>query len=160
MEDPVERQRLFRICKTIDFKSQSRYGGWKVIDLDGVKELAAYHPEMLIMKVLGGLMHLLQDLQNVLQGNIRNLVYALNGIKEQKSTSLITNKIYEHGGNFKWHEKVAQLIEEEYDCIRTIRTSKGIGRRIWCGRAPMAVAAAPAAGGGAAAEADEEKPSL
>ncbi|MDK2919819.1 MAG: large subunit ribosomal protein [Candidatus Petromonas sp.] len=57
----------------------------KVIDFEGVKSLADLPPkEVLIAQVLGGLNGPISGFANVLQANIRNLVYALNAIKEKK----------------------------------------------------------------------------
>lgn len=56
-----------------------------VIDVEGVKSLAELPPrEILIAKVLGGLNAPISGFANVLQGTARGLVYALNGVKEQK----------------------------------------------------------------------------
>ncbi|MGI6702675.1 MAG: 50S ribosomal protein L10 [Clostridia bacterium] len=58
----------------------------KLIDVDGVKALASLpSKEVLVAQVLGGLNAPVTGLVNVLQGNIRNLVYALNAIEKQKS---------------------------------------------------------------------------
>ncbi|WDV45433.1 50S ribosomal protein L10 [Clostridiaceae bacterium M8S5] len=57
----------------------------KIIDINGVKDLAALPPrEVLIAQVLGGLNGPISGFANVLQGTMRNLVYALDQIKEQK----------------------------------------------------------------------------
>lgn len=57
----------------------------KIIDINKVKDLAALPPrEVLIAQVLGGLNAPISGFANVLQGSIRNLVYALDQIKEQK----------------------------------------------------------------------------
>ncbi len=57
----------------------------KIVDVNGVKELADLPPrEVLIAQVLGGLNAPISGLANVLQGTIRNLVYALNAVKEKK----------------------------------------------------------------------------
>ncbi|WP_066503507.1 50S ribosomal protein L10 [Abyssisolibacter fermentans] len=57
----------------------------EIIDLNKVKELAALPPrEVLIAQVLGGLNAPISGFANVLQGTIRNLVYALDQVKEQK----------------------------------------------------------------------------
>jgi len=57
----------------------------KVIDIDGVKSLAELPPrEVLVAQVLGALNAPIAGFVNVLQGNIRNLVYALNAIKEKQ----------------------------------------------------------------------------
>lgn len=58
----------------------------KVIDVNGVKALAELPPrEVLIAKVLGGFNAPITGLVNVLNGNIRGLVVALNAIAEQKA---------------------------------------------------------------------------
>lgn len=57
----------------------------KVLDRQGVMDLAELPSrEVLIARVLGGLNAPISGLVNVLQGNIRGLVVALNQIKEQK----------------------------------------------------------------------------
>ena len=57
----------------------------KIIDLAGVKSLAELPPkEVLISSVLGSLKAPINGLVNVLNGNIRGLVCALNAIAEQK----------------------------------------------------------------------------
>src|SRR6056297_2958358 len=57
----------------------------EVIDIDQIKELADIPGrEVLIAKVLGSLNSPITGFANVLQGNIRNLVYALDAIKDQK----------------------------------------------------------------------------
>ena len=53
--------------------------------MDGVKALASLPTkEVLIAKVLGGFNAPITGFVNVLNGNIRGLVVALNAIKEQK----------------------------------------------------------------------------
>ncbi|WP_425449465.1 50S ribosomal protein L10 [Dethiothermospora halolimnae] len=57
----------------------------KVVALDQVKSLAELPSrEVLIAQVLGGLNGPISGFANVLQGNIRNLAYALNAIVEKK----------------------------------------------------------------------------
>jgi len=57
----------------------------KVIDANGVKALAALPPkEVLVAKLLGSMQSPISGLVNVLQGNIRNLVYVLNAVREKK----------------------------------------------------------------------------
>jgi len=57
----------------------------KVIDLNGVIGLADLPPrEVLIAQVLGGLNGPISGFANVLNANIRNLVYALNAVKEKQ----------------------------------------------------------------------------
>ncbi len=57
----------------------------KVIGVDGVIGLADLPPrEVLIAQVLGGLNGPISGFVNVLNGNIRNLVYTLNAIREKQ----------------------------------------------------------------------------
>ena len=58
----------------------------KIIDVDGIKALAELPPrEVLIARVLGGFNAPISGLVNVLNGNIRGLVVALNAIAEKKA---------------------------------------------------------------------------
>jgi large subunit ribosomal protein L10 len=60
----------------------------KIIDQSGIKALAELPPrEVLIARVLGGINAPISGLVNVLNGNIRGLVVALNAIAEQKTTA-------------------------------------------------------------------------
>jgi large subunit ribosomal protein L10 len=60
----------------------------KVIDEKGVKELASLPSrEELVAKMLGSLNAPISGFVNVLNGNLRGLVVALNAIKEQKEKS-------------------------------------------------------------------------
>ncbi len=60
----------------------------KIIDLAGIKALAELPPkEVLIAKVLGGFNAPISGFVNVLNGNIRGLVVALNAIAEQKANA-------------------------------------------------------------------------
>lgn len=57
----------------------------KVIDINEIKALAELpSKEELIAKVLGGLNGPISGFANVLQANIRNLVYALQAVKEKQ----------------------------------------------------------------------------
>jgi large subunit ribosomal protein L10 len=57
----------------------------KVVNDEGVKALAELPPrEVLIAKMLGSMQAPITGLVNVLQGNIRNLVYALEAVRKQK----------------------------------------------------------------------------
>jgi large subunit ribosomal protein L10 len=57
----------------------------KLINVDEIKDLAELPPrEVLMAKLLGSMNSPISSLVNVLQGNIRNLVYTLNAIKEKK----------------------------------------------------------------------------
>lgn len=60
----------------------------KIIDVAGIKALAELPPrEVLIAKVLGGFNAPISGFVNVLNGNIRGLVVALNAIAEQKANA-------------------------------------------------------------------------
>jgi len=57
----------------------------KVLDVQGVADLAELPPrEVLVAQVLGGLNAPISGFVNVLNGNMRGLVVALNAIAEQK----------------------------------------------------------------------------
>ncbi|MDR2006319.1 MAG: 50S ribosomal protein L10 [Acidaminococcales bacterium] len=60
----------------------------RTIDANGVKQLASLPPrEVLIAKLLGSMQAPISGLVNVLQGSLRNFVYALNAIKERKESA-------------------------------------------------------------------------
>ena len=60
----------------------------KTIDAEGVKALADLPPrEVLLAKMLGSMQSPITGLVNVLQGNIRNLVYALEAVRKQKESA-------------------------------------------------------------------------
>ncbi len=60
----------------------------KVIDAAGVKALAALPArEVLIAQVLAGMQSPIVGLVNVLQGSIRNVVYALDAVRQQKESA-------------------------------------------------------------------------
>jgi large subunit ribosomal protein L10 len=60
----------------------------KVIDAEGVKALADLPPrEVLLAQVLAGMQSPIAGFVNVLQGTIRNLVYALDAVREQKESA-------------------------------------------------------------------------
>ena len=60
----------------------------KVIDAAGVKALAELPPrEVLIAQVLAGMQSPIVGLVNVLQGSIRNVVYALDAVRQQKESA-------------------------------------------------------------------------
>ena len=77
---------------TVDFaksndklKVKAGFIDGKVVDAEGVKALAKLPTrEVLIAQVLGGLNAPISGFANVLQGTIRNLVYALNAVKEKQ----------------------------------------------------------------------------
>lgn len=69
--------------KIINIKAGCLEG--KRISATEVEDLAKLPPrEVLVAKLLGSLQSPISGLVNVLQGNIRNLVYVLNAIKENK----------------------------------------------------------------------------
>ncbi len=60
----------------------------RIIDINGIKSLAELPSrEVLIARVLGGLNAPISGFVNVLNGNIRGLVVALNAIAEQKANA-------------------------------------------------------------------------
>lgn len=60
----------------------------KVIDAAGVKALASLPSrEVLIAQVLAGMQSPIVGIVNVLQGNIRNLVYTLEAVRKQKESA-------------------------------------------------------------------------
>jgi len=72
--------------KSDSFNIKAGFVEGKVITPKEVNDLASLPPrEVLIARVLGGLNAPISGLVNVLNGNIRGLVVALNAIAEQKS---------------------------------------------------------------------------
>lgn len=89
-EDPVAPAKITsefaKEHKSLEIKAGVVNG--QIVDADGVKSLADLPPrEILIAQVLGGLNAPIAGFANVLQGTIRNLVYALNAVKEQQETA-------------------------------------------------------------------------
>lgn len=87
MEDPVGAAKIIseftKQHKHLEIKAGMVDG--KVIDVEGVKDLAALpSKEVLVAKVLGGLNAPITGFANVLQGTVRGLAIALNAVKEQK----------------------------------------------------------------------------
>ena len=81
IEDVDDLQSL--INKALEIKAGMVDG--KVLDVKGVSDLAELPPrEVLVAKVLGGLNAPISGFVNVLNGNMRGLVVALNAIAEQK----------------------------------------------------------------------------
>lgn len=85
--DPVAPAKLIsefaKTHKALEIKAGMVDG--KVLDVKGVEDLAELPPrEVLVAKVLGGLNAPITGFVNVLNGNIRGLVVALNAIAEQK----------------------------------------------------------------------------
>ena len=85
--DPVAPAKILSeyIKKHENFKLKAGYVEGKVIDADEIKRLANVpSKEVLISMVLGGLNAPITGLVNVLNGNIRGLVIALNAIAEKQ----------------------------------------------------------------------------
>lgn len=87
LEDPVAPAKITseftKKFKNLEIKAGIVDG--KIIDVNGVQTLADLPPrEVLIAQVLGGLNAPITGFATVLQGNIKNLVYALNAIKEKQ----------------------------------------------------------------------------
>ena len=60
----------------------------KVINAEAVKALAMLPPrEVLLARLLGSMQSPITGFVNVLQGNIRNLVYALDAVRQQKESA-------------------------------------------------------------------------
>ena len=88
--DPVAPSKLLTKFEK-DFDKFELKGGiveGKVIDVDGVKTISNLpSKEELIAKMLGSMKSPLTGFVNVLNGNIRGLVVALNAIAEQKQSA-------------------------------------------------------------------------
>ena len=59
----------------------------KVIDAEAIKALASPPKEVLVAKMLGGMNAPITGFVNVLQGTIRNVVYALEAVRKQKESA-------------------------------------------------------------------------
>lgn len=89
-EDPVAVAKI--VC---DFAKENKELKIKIGVLDGkaisveeIKALAALPPkEVLIAKMLGSMNAPISGLVNVLQGTIRNVVYALEAVRKQKESA-------------------------------------------------------------------------
>lgn len=87
VEDPVAPAKLLskfaKNHKNLEIKGGVLQG--RVIDLDGVKSLADLPPkEVLLAQVLAGMQAPISGIVNVLSGPVRNLLYALQAIKDKK----------------------------------------------------------------------------
>jgi large subunit ribosomal protein L10 len=87
MQDPVAPAKLLskfaKTHKNLEIKGGVLEG--QVIDIEGVKNLADLPPrEVLLAQVFAGMQAPISGIVNVLSGNLRNLVYVLDAIKEQK----------------------------------------------------------------------------
>ena len=88
--DPVAPAKLIsefsRENKVLEIKGGLVEG--KVINADAVKALASLPSrEVLIARVLGSMQAPITGLVNVLQGNIRKLVYTLEAVRQQKESA-------------------------------------------------------------------------
>ncbi|WP_082789144.1 50S ribosomal protein L10 [Desulfolucanica intricata] len=87
-DDPVAPAKVLndftRTNKNLEIKAGVLEG--QVIDQEGVKGLANLPSrEVLLAKVLGGMQAPLYGFANVLQANIRNLVYVLEAVRKQQA---------------------------------------------------------------------------
>lgn len=86
-DDPVQAAKITAEFAKTNAKLEIKAGivDGKVIDLEGVKNLANLPPrEVLIAQVLGGFNAPIQGFANVLQGTIRSLAIVLNAISEKQ----------------------------------------------------------------------------
>lgn len=86
-EDPVSPAKITsefaKDHKNLEIKAGIVDG--MIIGLDQIKDLAELPSrEVLVAQVLGGLNAPITGFVNVLQGNMRNLVYALNAVREKQ----------------------------------------------------------------------------
>ena len=91
--DPVAAAKVLTkyAKKNENFKIKAGFVEGKVINREEVSSLAELPPrEVLIAKVLGGFNAPLSGLVNVLNGNLRGLVVALNAIAEKKSQDTVS----------------------------------------------------------------------
>lgn len=60
----------------------------QVLDLEGIKALGEIPPrEVLLAKIVGGFQSPISGLVGALHGNLRNLVYALDAVRQQKESA-------------------------------------------------------------------------
>ncbi len=86
-EDPVQAAKITHEFSKDHEKLEIKAGivDGKIIGIEEVKSLASLpSKEVLIAQALGGLNAPITGFANVLQGNIRNLVYALDAIRQQQ----------------------------------------------------------------------------
>ena len=86
-DDPVQAAKISHEFAKDHEKLEVKAGivDGKVIGLDEIKELASLpSKEVLIAQVLAGLNAPISGFANVLQANIRNLVYVLDAVREQQ----------------------------------------------------------------------------
>ena len=92
MEDAVAPAKLvsefIKETKSKTYQIKAGIIDGKAIGADDVKALADLPPrEVLIAKMLGSMQSPITGFVNVLQGNIRNLVYALEAVRKQKESA-------------------------------------------------------------------------
>lgn len=86
-DDPVQAAKITHEFSKEHDKLEIKAGivDGKVIDIEEVRSLASLpSKEVLIAQTLGGLNAPITGFVNVLQGNIRNLVYALDAVRQQQ----------------------------------------------------------------------------
>ena len=87
-EDPVAVAKI--VCEFAKENKEVKVGvlDGKVIGADEIKALASLPPkEVLIAKMLGSMNAPISGFVNVLQGTIRNVVYALEAVRKQKESA-------------------------------------------------------------------------
>ncbi|MDD3840700.1 MAG: 50S ribosomal protein L10 [Clostridia bacterium] len=87
LDDPVAPAKVLNKFINEYKKMQVKVGivDGKIVGVDDIKALADLPPrEVLIAKALAGMNSPITGLVNVMQGTIRNLVYALNAVKDKK----------------------------------------------------------------------------
>jgi len=90
LEDPVAVAKI--VCdfakENKELKVKVGVLDGKVIGADEIKALAALPPkEVLVAKLLGSMNAPISGFVNVLQGTIRNVVYALDAVRKQKESA-------------------------------------------------------------------------
>ena len=86
-EDPVQPAKITEqfAKEHDDLEIKAGIVDGKIVDIDEIKKLASLPSrDVLIAQTLGGLNAPISGFANVLQGTIRNLVYALNAVREQQ----------------------------------------------------------------------------
>ncbi len=86
-DDPVQAAKVTEEFAKNHDKLEIKAGivDGKIISIEEIKDLAALpSKEVLIAQTLGGLNAPIAGFANVLQGTIRNLVYALNAVREKQ----------------------------------------------------------------------------
>ena len=87
-EDPVQAAKVSNDFAKSNDKLEIKVGvvDGEIIDIDAIKDLANLPSrEVLVAKALGGLNAPISGFANVLQGTVRNLVYALEAVRAKEA---------------------------------------------------------------------------